>query len=142
MNENLHDVFDDDDVEKAASNLAKLSIEEQRDAVAKIYSESVPCLLKIAVATIKRIRASDNDLVRNDNKFLALCDSGIASIQSIIDSGRITKQKERMAADCMIKILARANHPDSLIVSKIYEDEKLAGLTVLGLIATTIQMHC
>ncbi len=142
MNENLHDVFDDDDVEKAASDLAKQSIEEQRDAVAKIYSASVPRLLKIAVATIKRIRASDNDLVRNDNKFLALCDGGIASIQSIIDSGRITKQKERMAADCMIKILARANHPDSLIVSKIYEDEKLAGLTVLGLIATTIQMHC
>ena len=142
MNENLHDVFDDDDVEKVASDLAKLSMDEQRDAVAKIYSESISNLLKIAVATIKIIRASDNDLVRNDNKFLVLCDSCIASIQSIIDSGEITKQKERMAADCMIGILARANHPDSLIVSKIYEDEKLAGLTVLGLIATTIQMHC
>ena len=142
MDENLHDVFDDDDVEKVASDLAKLTIDAQRDAVAKIYSESVPHLLKIAVATIKIIKASDNDLVRNDNKFLALCDGGIASIQSIIDSGEIIKQKKRVAADCMIEILARANHPDSLIVSKIYEDEKLAGLTVLGLIATTIQMHC
>lgn len=80
MKENLHDVFDDNEVEKVASDLAKLSIEEQRDAVAKIYSESISNLLKIAVATIKRIRASDNDLARNDNEFLTLCDSGIASI--------------------------------------------------------------
>lgn len=142
MSEKSYDIFVDDEAEKIAKDIAKLSIDEQRKAVTKIYSESVSNLLRVVIATIKIIKTSDNDLVKNNNAFLALCDKGVSTLQSIIDEGKITKQKQKMAADCMIEILKKTNHPDSLIVSKIFEDVKLAGLTVLGLIATIIQTHC
>lgn len=141
MSEKSYDIFDDYEAEKIAKDIAKLSIDKQRNAVTKIYSKSLSNLLRIAMSTIKIIKTSDNDLVKNNNAFLALCDKGVSTLQSIIVEGKITKQKQKMAADCMMNVLKKANHPDSLIVSKIFEDEKLAGLTVLGLIATTFQMH-
>ena len=119
--------------------LSKTSNDEQRSAIEKICFDSRLKGIELALEALKVIESSKVDEVKNKERFLKLCNSTINSFQAIVDSGRLTKDKKKGAIDSMMAVIKEAS--DSGIIGKIYADECLLCLTVVGLIATTLSRN-
>lgn len=119
--------------------LSKTSNDEQRSAIEKICFDSRLKGIELALEALKVIESSKVDEVKNKERFLKLCNSTINSFQAIVDSGRLTKDKKKGAIDSMMAVIKEAS--DSGIIGKIYADECLPCLTVVGLIATTLSRN-
>lgn len=130
MTENLRDFV---------VELSKTSNDEQRSAIEKICFDSRLKGVELALEALKVIESSKVDEVKNKERFLKLCNSTINSFQAIVDSGRLTKDKKKGAIDSMMAVIKEAS--DSGIIGKIYADDCLLCLTVVGLIATTLSRN-
>ena len=130
MTENLRDFV---------VELSKTSNDEQRTAVEKVCFDSRLKGVELALEALKVIESSKVDEVKNKERFLKLCNSTINSFQAIVDSGKLTKDKKKGAIDSMMAVIKEAS--DSGIIGKIYADECLPCLTVVGLIATTLSRN-
>lgn len=119
--------------------LSKTSNDEQRAAIEKICFDSRLKGVELALEALKVIESSKVDEIKNKERFLKLCNSTINSFQTIVDSGRLTKDKKKEAIDSMMAVIKEAS--DSGIIGMIYADECLPCLTVVGLIATTLSRN-
>lgn len=128
-----------DDLRDFVVELSKTTIDEQRDEIEKICSESTSKAIALAIEALNVIKSSDVDLVKSNKSFLDSCGSAIDTLQAIVDGGKITKAKKEETVKAITLVLMKANSYS--ITTKIYKDECLPCLTVLGLVATTLPRH-
>lgn len=128
-----------DDLKDFVVELSKATIDEQRDEVEKICSESPLKAIELAIEALNVIKSSDVDLVKSNKSFLDSCSSAIDTLQAIVNGGKVTKAKKEETVKAITLVLMKANSYS--ITTKIYKDEYLPCLTVLGLIVTTLPRH-
>ena len=146
----VYEIVEESDIKKVAKILAKASLNEQQLAIDNIFAQSAVNAIKVAIETIEILKKSNDDLMKSNKQFMALCDKAIETLQKSIQDGEVTETEKRDVRDKIMDILKMASNShsnasvavkegrDKAIVAGAVVSGSLGASAILGIIATTI----
>ncbi len=146
----VYEIVEESDIKKVANKLAKASLNEQQLAIDNIFAQSAVNAIKVAIETIEIIKKSNDDLMKSNKQFMALCDKGSETLQKSMQNGEVTETEKWDVRDKIMDILkmdsdshsnasvAVKEGRDKAIVAGAVVSGSLGALAILGIIATTI----
>ena len=132
------EIIDQSDIKKVANELVNVPLEEQKLAINNIYAQSAMNAVKVSVELIQMIKKTNDETMKSNKQFMALCDKGIETLNKTIEDGQISEEEKKDVRNKIFEILKMANDSNTKAVAITKEESDKAFKTGAAVVGGTI----